>query len=168
MLRAVVYILAWGNKAAQTAATDLDALIPAALRQKHAPESLPEAWVGEEVKLGGEARLKATSPIEQRSQWLTGLVSGRVGAGRTGAGMDGAAYMARGEREGVITAFWLLPAPSCAGRIARTSLQAAVVIIQILPRVTQSIESRSAAGHAVQHALNKIHLPVAFQPALRP
>jgi hypothetical protein len=26
------------------------------------------------VKLGGEARLKATSPIEQRSQWLTGLV----------------------------------------------------------------------------------------------
>lgn len=68
------YILAWGNKAAQSVATDLDALIPAALRQKHAPESLPEAWVGDEVKLGGEARLSAISPIEQRSQWLTGLV----------------------------------------------------------------------------------------------
>lgn len=68
------FILAWGNKTAQSAATDLDALIPAALRQQHAPESLPEAWVGEGVKLGGEARLNATSPIEQRSLWLTGLV----------------------------------------------------------------------------------------------
>lgn len=68
------FILAWGNKAAQSVATDLDALIPSALRQRHAPENLPEAWVGEEVKLGGEARLSATSPTEQRSQWLTGLV----------------------------------------------------------------------------------------------
>lgn len=73
-------------------------MIPAALRQKHAPESLPEAWIGEEVKLGGETRLKATSPIEQRSQWLSKPGLGRAGTGRTGAGMDGAAYMARGER----------------------------------------------------------------------
>lgn len=72
------FMLAWGNKAAQNAATELDALIPAALRQRHAPESLPEAWTGEGVKLGGEARLTATSPVEQRSLWLTALVWGAL------------------------------------------------------------------------------------------
>lgn len=68
------FILAWGNKAATDVALPLEGLIPASLRQQHAPDLLPEAMAHEPVKLGGESRLSAVSPAEQASQWRTWLV----------------------------------------------------------------------------------------------
>ncbi len=68
------FILAWGNKAAGKEAVTLDNLIPAALRQQHSPDNLPEAVASDRVKLGGEARLSATSAAELRSQWQIWLV----------------------------------------------------------------------------------------------
>lgn len=70
------FILAWGNKAATSAALPLDSLIPAGLRQQHAPENLPDAVAHEGVKLGGESRLTAVSPADRQSQWHTFLVWG--------------------------------------------------------------------------------------------
>lgn len=68
------YMLAWGNRAAQKADIGLDLLIPASLRKTQALDSLPRATPQEDVALGGEVRLTATSVAEQQSQWKTVLV----------------------------------------------------------------------------------------------
>ena len=47
-------------------------------------------------------------------------------------------------------------------------LEFIVVRIQILPGVAQGIKARTTAGHAVEDALNKVHIFIAFKPALRP
>jgi hypothetical protein len=70
------FILAWGNKAATSAALPLDDLIPAGLRKQHAPDTLPDAVAHERIKLGGESRLSAVSPADRESQWHTFLVWG--------------------------------------------------------------------------------------------
>lgn len=72
------YMLAWGNRAAQKADIGLDLLIPASLRNTQEPDSLPRATPQNEVALGGEARLTATSAAEQQSQWKTVLVWGAL------------------------------------------------------------------------------------------
>ncbi|MDM2736422.1 DUF3999 domain-containing protein [Citrobacter sp. Ct235] len=72
------YMLAWGNRAAQKADIGLDLLIPASLRKTQEIDSLPGAVSQEDVALGGEARLTATSAAEQQSQWKTVLVWGAL------------------------------------------------------------------------------------------
>jgi len=72
------YMLAWGNRAAQKADIGLDLLIPASLRKTQEIDSLPGAAPQEDVALGGEARLTATSAAEQQSQWKTVLVWGAL------------------------------------------------------------------------------------------
>ncbi|WP_312950534.1 DUF3999 family protein [Superficieibacter sp.] len=58
------YLLAWGNKAAQPQALSANALLPPSM-----PDAtlLPWAYAGDEVTLGGEARLTATDPAERAS-----------------------------------------------------------------------------------------------------
>lgn len=72
------YMLAWGNRAAQKADIGLDLLIPASLRKTQDIDSLPGAMPQDDVALGGEARLTATSAAEQQSQWKTVLVWGAL------------------------------------------------------------------------------------------
>lgn len=71
-------MLAWGNRAAQKADIGLDLLIPASLRKTQEIDSLPGATPQNDVALGGEARLTATSVAEQQSQWKTALVWGAL------------------------------------------------------------------------------------------
>ena len=72
------YMLAWGNRAAQKADVALDMLIPPSLRKTQAVHDLPLAVAQEDVTLGGEARLTATSATEQQSSWKTLLVWGAL------------------------------------------------------------------------------------------
>ncbi|MEG1211206.1 MAG: DUF3999 domain-containing protein [Leclercia sp.] len=72
------YMLAWGNRAAQKADVGLDMLIPAELRNTRQMNDLPWAVVQQNVTLGGEARLTATSAAEQHSRWKTLLVWGAL------------------------------------------------------------------------------------------
>lgn len=74
------FMLAWGNGAAQRADTGLDMLIPASLIQRGVG-SLPRAEIRQDVILGGEARLRATSVVGQQSRWETGLIWGVLIAG---------------------------------------------------------------------------------------
>lgn len=70
------FMLAWGNRAAQPAAVTPDTLIPPELRKQLDPASIPAALPGENVTLGGEARMTATSVAEQQGRWKTLLVWG--------------------------------------------------------------------------------------------
>ena len=63
---------------AQPAAVTPDTLIPPDLRKQLDPASIPDAFVGENVKLGGEARMTATSVTEQQGMWKTLLVWGAL------------------------------------------------------------------------------------------
>lgn len=72
------YMLAWGNRAAQKADIGLDMLIPASLRNTHPVNALPWALAQEDVTLGGEERLTATSAAEQQARWKTLLVWGAL------------------------------------------------------------------------------------------
>ncbi|MEB6380561.1 DUF3999 domain-containing protein [Leclercia adecarboxylata] len=72
------YMLAWGNRAAQKADIGLDMLIPASLRSTHPIDSLPWALAQQDVTLGGEERLTATSAAEQEARWKTLLVWGAL------------------------------------------------------------------------------------------
>lgn len=72
------YMLAWGNRAAQKADVALDMLIPPSLRKTQSVNDLPLAVAQEDVMLGGEARLTATSAAEQQSSWKTLLVWGAL------------------------------------------------------------------------------------------
>ncbi|STR35800.1 transmembrane protein [Klebsiella grimontii] len=72
------YMLAWGNRAAQKADVALDMLIPPSLRKTQAVNDLPLAVAQEDVTLGGEARLTATTATEQQSSWKTLLVWGAL------------------------------------------------------------------------------------------
>ncbi|MGL5242434.1 MAG: DUF3999 domain-containing protein [Kluyvera ascorbata] len=72
------YVLAWGNRAAEQADVGLDLLIPASLRTTQPINELPWAVPGDNVTLGGDARLTATSVGEQQSQWQTLLVWGAL------------------------------------------------------------------------------------------
>ncbi|SFR04088.1 Protein of unknown function [Enterobacter sp. kpr-6] len=67
------FLLAWGNKAARTQALEETMLLPPELRQSGAG-TLPYADAQEKITLGGEARLTAVDPVEQRSQWQTMLL----------------------------------------------------------------------------------------------
>ena len=72
------YMLAWGNRAAQKADIGMDMLIPASLRNTHPIDSLPWALAQQDVTLGGEERLTATSAAEQEARWKTLLVWGAL------------------------------------------------------------------------------------------
>ena len=72
------YMLAWGNRAALKADVALDMLIPPSLRKTQSVNDLPLAVAQEDVMLGGEARLTATSATEQQSSWKTLLVWGAL------------------------------------------------------------------------------------------
>ena len=72
------YMLAWGNRAAKKADIGLDMLIPASLRNTHPVNALPWALAQEDVTLGGEERLTATSAAEQQARWKTLLVWGAL------------------------------------------------------------------------------------------
>lgn len=72
------YMLAWGNQAAKKADVGLDMLIPMSLRKTQKIDDLPWAVPQQNVTLGGEARLTATSVVEQQSQWQTLLVWGML------------------------------------------------------------------------------------------
>ena len=67
------FLLAWGNKAARTQALEETMLLPPELRQSRAG-TVPYAYAQEKITLGGEARLTAADPVEQRSQWQTMLL----------------------------------------------------------------------------------------------
>lgn len=75
------WLLAWGNGAAEAASITPDMLIPQALRKTHDVANLPEAYVRDAVKLGGEARLTATSAGERESMTKTLMVWGVLIAG---------------------------------------------------------------------------------------
>lgn len=53
-------------------------LIPPSLRKTQAVNDLPLAVAQEDVTLGGEARLTATTATEQQSSWKTLLVWGAL------------------------------------------------------------------------------------------
>ncbi|MBE4853931.1 DUF3999 domain-containing protein [Enterobacter cloacae complex sp. P40RS] len=75
------YLLAWGNGAAKPAGVEPDMLIPAALRKTYDMANLPQADLKDNVALGGEARLTATSAAERASRMNTLLVWGVLIAG---------------------------------------------------------------------------------------
>jgi hypothetical protein len=68
------YVLAWGNGAAKPANLEPDMLIPADLRKTYDMANLPQADIVDDVALGGEARLTATSAGEQESRMNALLV----------------------------------------------------------------------------------------------
>lgn len=70
------WLLVWGNGAAEAASIAPAMLIPEALRKTHDVANLPEAYVRDAVKLGGEARLTATSASERASMTKTLMVWG--------------------------------------------------------------------------------------------
>jgi len=67
------YVLAWGNGAAKPAKVEPDMLIPADLRKTYDMANLPQADVVDDVALGGEARLTATSAAD-RASWMNALL----------------------------------------------------------------------------------------------
>lgn len=75
------YLLAWGNGAAKPAGVEPDMLIPAALRKTYDMANLPQADLKDNVALGGEDRLTATSAAERASKMNTLLVWGVLIAG---------------------------------------------------------------------------------------
>lgn len=75
------YVLAWGNGAAKPAKVEPDMLIPADLRKTYDMANLPQADVVDDVALGGEARLTATSAADRESRLNTLLVWGVLIAG---------------------------------------------------------------------------------------
>ncbi|MHA0875182.1 DUF3999 family protein [Enterobacter pasteurii] len=75
------YLLAWGNGAAKPAGVEPDMLIPAALRKTYDMANLPQADLKDNVALGGEARLSATSAAERASRMNMLLVWGVLIAG---------------------------------------------------------------------------------------
>ncbi|MBW7983663.1 DUF3999 domain-containing protein [Enterobacillus tribolii] len=68
------FLLAWGNKAAGEQAIDIQALIPEELHQSLSVDSLPDAGLQSVQELGGEARLHATSAVEQAGMWQKGIL----------------------------------------------------------------------------------------------
>ncbi|GJL41349.1 TPA: DUF3999 domain-containing protein [Enterobacter chengduensis] len=75
------FVLAWGNGAAKPANVEPDMLIPAELRKTYDMANLPQADVVDDVALGGEARLTATSAADRESRRNTLLVWGVLIAG---------------------------------------------------------------------------------------
>ncbi|KLW90747.1 hypothetical protein SP99_00948 [Enterobacter sp. BIDMC92] len=75
------YVLAWGNGAAKPASVEPDMLIPADLRKTYDMANLPQADIQDNVALGGEGRLTATSAAERESRMNTLLVWGVLIAG---------------------------------------------------------------------------------------
>ncbi|MCK7430268.1 DUF3999 domain-containing protein [Enterobacter chengduensis] len=75
------FVLAWGNGAAKPAKVEPDMLIPADLRKTYDMANLPQADVVDDVALGGEARLTATSAADRESRLNTLLVWGVLIAG---------------------------------------------------------------------------------------
>lgn len=75
------YVLAWGNGAAKPASLEPDMLIPADLRKTYDMANLPQADIQDNVALGGEGRLTATSAAERESRMNTLLVWGVLIAG---------------------------------------------------------------------------------------
>ena len=75
------FVLAWGNGAAKPANVESDMLIPAELRKTYDMANLPQADVADDVALGGEARLTATSAADRESRLNTLLVWGVLIAG---------------------------------------------------------------------------------------
>lgn len=75
------YVLAWGNGAAKPAKVEPDMLIPADLRKTYDMANLPQADVVDDIALGGEARLTATSGADRESRLNTLLVWGVLIAG---------------------------------------------------------------------------------------
>ena len=75
------YVLAWGNRAAKPASVEPDMLIPADLRKTYDMANLPQADIQDNVALGGEGRLTATSAAERESRMNTLLVWGVLIAG---------------------------------------------------------------------------------------
>ncbi|MCG0458836.1 DUF3999 domain-containing protein [Enterobacter cloacae complex sp. ECC445] len=75
------FVLAWGNGAAKPANVEPDMLIPAELRKTYDMANLPQADVVDDVALGGEARLTATSAADRESRMNTLLVWGVLIAG---------------------------------------------------------------------------------------
>lgn len=67
------YVLAWGNGAAKPAQVEPDMLIPADLRKTYDMANLPQADILDDVALGGEGRLNATSAGE-RASWMNALL----------------------------------------------------------------------------------------------
>ncbi len=61
------WLLAWGSRAAQPAALPIASLMPGATVATY---NLPAAYPGKSLTLGGEQRLTALAPAEQRSQWM--------------------------------------------------------------------------------------------------
>lgn len=68
------YVLAWGNGAAKPANLEPGMLIPADLRKTYDMANLPQADIVDDVALGGEARLTATSAGERESRMNALLV----------------------------------------------------------------------------------------------
>jgi len=75
------YMLAWGNGAAKPAKVEPDMLIPADLRKTYDMANLPQADIQDNVTLGGEGRLTATSAAERESRMTALLVWGVLIAG---------------------------------------------------------------------------------------
>ncbi len=75
------YVLAWGNGAAKPASVEPDMLIPADLRKTYEMANLPQADILDDVALGGEGRLTATSASERESRMNALLVWGVLIAG---------------------------------------------------------------------------------------
>lgn len=75
------FVLAWGNGAAKPAKVEPDMLIPADLHKTYNMANLPQADVVDDVALGGEARLTATSAADRESRLNTLLVWGALIAG---------------------------------------------------------------------------------------
>ncbi|MGF6190303.1 DUF3999 family protein [Serratia sp. 2723] len=68
------FLLAWGNKSAQSQAIPLDSLIPAELRKTIDADVLPQAGLQSQVTLGGPERLSAVDAAEEASMWKKGLL----------------------------------------------------------------------------------------------
>lgn len=68
------FMLAWGNKSAQSSAVSLDMLIPAELRKNGGLENADVAQAQEKITLGGEVRMKASTPVERQNLLQTSLI----------------------------------------------------------------------------------------------
>ncbi|MCG7801660.1 DUF3999 domain-containing protein [Enterobacter asburiae] len=75
------YVLAWGNGAAKPASVEPGMLIPADLRKTYDMANLPQADILDDVALGGQERLTATSAAERENRMNTLLVWGVLIAG---------------------------------------------------------------------------------------
>lgn len=81
------YALAWGSNPAPSASIDAKLLVPASELPTDGLSGLPQAYLGESFILGGEERLKATTPAESSSQWQTWLLWGMLILGVLGLGL---------------------------------------------------------------------------------